>query len=49
VNLVRSKQLLFFTLVALLLALSTGLIQAQEDTTLRLSGGPGDPRSIDPQ
>ncbi len=45
----RSKQLLFFTLVALLLALSTGLIQAQEDTTLRLSGGPGDPRSIDPQ
>ena len=45
----RSKHLFIFTLLALLVSLSAGVIQAQDGLPLRLSGGPGDPRSIDPQ
>ncbi len=44
----RSKFLLFVALIVLLLPISTNLLQAQDDI-LRLSGGAGDPRSIDPQ
>lgn len=45
----RSKSLWYVTLIVLLLSLMTGLVQAQDDATIQLSGGPGDPQSIDPQ